>query len=82
MTMSPMRFIALGIKKQKLLVENATNDELKNRLDEMKAILQYQPTSIIKYDEPLVRRLIEKLTVHEDKVTMAFKSGLNMDIDA
>ncbi len=67
-------------EKQKLLVENANKDELKNRLNEMKAFLQDQPTSIINYDEQLVRRLIEKFTVHEGKVIVEFKAGINIDI--
>ena len=41
-----------------------------------------QPTALTEYDEQLVRRLIEKVTVYEDKFTVEFKSGLTMDIEA
>ena len=34
-----------------------------------------------KYDEQLVRRLIEKVTIYEDKFTVEFKSGLTVDVD-
>jgi site-specific DNA recombinase len=32
------------------------------------------------YDEPL-QRLIEKVTVYEDKFTVEFKSGLMVNVD-
>lgn len=38
--------------------------------------LREQPTSITDYDEQLVRRLIEKVTVYKDTFTVEFKSGL------
>lgn len=68
-------------EKQNLLVENASKDDLKNRINEMSQFLKNQPTAIAEYDEQLVRRLIEKLTVHEDKVTVEFKSGVSIDIE-
>ncbi|NLX93748.1 MAG: integrase, partial [Clostridiales bacterium] len=37
-------------------------------------------TALTKYDEQLVRRLIEKVTVYEDKFTVEFKSGLTVDV--
>lgn len=62
-------------EKQKLMVANVNRDELKNRIADMGAFLKEQPTVLTEYDEPLVRRLIEKVTVHEDKFTVEFKSG-------
>jgi hypothetical protein len=32
------------------------------------------------YDEQLVRRLIEKITVYDDKLTIEFKSGVEVDV--
>ena len=43
--------------------------------------LQKQPTAITEYDEPLVRRLIKKVTVYEDKFTVEFKSGVTVDVN-
>jgi site-specific DNA recombinase len=39
------------------------------------------PTALTAYDEPLVRRLIEKVTIYEDKFTVEFKSGVTIDVD-
>jgi len=68
-------------EKQKAQVENLGRDELQKRITDMSAFLQEQPTTITEYDELLVRRLIEKVTVYEDKFTVEFKSGLMVDVD-
>lgn len=47
----------------------------------MSAFLKEQLTDIIEYDEQLVRWLIEKVTIYEDKFTVEFKSGLLVDVD-
>ncbi len=67
-------------EKQKLMVENVNRDELKNRIADMGTFLRKQPTALTEYDEPLVRRLIEKITVYEDKFTVEFKSGVTVDV--
>lgn len=41
----------------------------------------FQPTATTKYDEQLVRRLIETVTVYEDKFTVEFKSGVTVDVE-
>jgi site-specific DNA recombinase len=68
-------------QKQKLMIENANRDELKKRIADMSAFLRNQPTTITEYDEQLIRRLIEKVTVYEDKFTVEFKSGLTVDVE-
>ena len=68
-------------RKQKLQVENANRDELKKRIADMSTFLKKQSAALTKYDEQLVRRLIEKITVYEDKFTVEFKSGLTVDVD-
>jgi len=68
-------------QKQKLQVENANRDEFKKRMADMSTFLKKQSTALTKYDEQLVRRLIEKVNVHEDKFTVEFKSGVTVDVD-
>jgi site-specific DNA recombinase len=68
-------------QKQKLLLENANRDEFKKRMADMSAFLKKQSTALAEYDEQLVRRLIEKITVYEDKFTVEFKSGVTVDIN-
>ena len=68
-------------QKQKLLLESANRDELKKRMTDMSTFLKKQSTALSKYDEQLVRRLIEKVTVYQDKFTVEFKSGLTVDVN-
>ena len=68
-------------EKQKVQLDNVGRDELKKRITDMGDFLRKQPTAITEYDEPLVRRLIEKVTVYEDKFTVEFKSGVTVDVD-
>jgi len=67
-------------QKQKLLLENANRDELKKRMDDMSTFLKKQSTALTEYDEQLVRRLIEKVTIYEEKFTVEFKSGLTVNV--
>jgi site-specific DNA recombinase len=46
----------------------------------MGTFLREQPTALTEYDESLVRRLIEKVTVYENKFTVKFKSGVSIDV--
>jgi site-specific DNA recombinase len=68
-------------EKQNLQLESAGRGEQKKRIADMGAFLREQPTSITEYNEPLVRRLIEKVTVYEHKFTVEFKSGVNVEIN-
>lgn len=68
-------------QKQNVQLESAGRDEVIKRIADMSAFLREQPTAITKYDEPLVRRLLEKVTVYEDKFTVEFKSGVVVDVE-
>ena len=68
-------------QKQKLQVENANREEMRKRMDDMSAFLKEQPTKIIKYDEQLVRRLIDKITIYKDKFIVKFKSGVTVNVE-
>ncbi|OIJ17345.1 recombinase family protein [Anaerobacillus alkalilacustris] len=67
--------------KQRALVENAEREGKRQRIEEMTAFLNEQPCEITEYDEQLVRRIIEKVTVDDDKVTVEFKSGVELDVE-
>jgi site-specific DNA recombinase len=67
-------------RKQKVMAENAEREGLKQRIAEMQQFLAEQRGTIQVYDEQVVRKLIEKITVHDEKVTVAFKSGMEIDV--
>ncbi len=54
---------------------------LKKRMADMSTFLKKQSTALAEYDEKLVRRLIEKVSIHEDKFTVEFKSGVTVDVE-
>lgn len=68
-------------EKQKAQLDNVGRDELKKRITDMGDFLRKQPIAITEYDEPLVRRLIEKITIYEDKFMVEFKSGVTVEIN-
>ena len=55
--------------KQNALVENAEREGKRQRILEMSELLDKQPVELEEYDEQQVRRLIERVTVFEDKLT-------------
>ena len=65
--------------KKNSLVENAEREGKRQRIAEMTDFLNKQSAELEEYDEQLVRRLIEKVTIYEDKLTVEFKSGIEID---
>ena len=66
--------------KQNALVESAEREGLKQRIKEMREFLEQQSTEVTEYDELLVRRLIEKVTVYDERFEVEFKSGAKVDV--
>lgn len=50
-------------------------------MEDMTKFLDKQVREITKYSEALVRRLIEKITVYDEKLVVEFKSGLEIEVD-
>lgn len=63
-----------------MLIENAEREGRRQRIDEMTEFLNEQSYELEEYDEQLVRQLIEKVTVFDDKVNIEFKSGVEIEI--
>lgn len=67
--------------KQNAMAENAEREGLKQRMDEMQEFLAQQMDQIEEYDESLVRRMVEKVTVYEEKFMVEFKSGTRVYVE-
>ncbi len=67
-------------QKQQVQLEQAGRDEVRKRIADMRTFLAEQSTTITDYEELLVRRLIEKITVHEDRFTVEFRSGVTVGV--
>jgi site-specific DNA recombinase len=66
--------------KQNILAENAEREGKRERIAEMAEFLNEQKQNLMEYDEQLVRRLIEKITVHDDRLVIEFKSSMEINI--
>ena len=68
-------------QRQDVLTQDAERDGKRQRIEEMRAFLREQANEPLAYDEQLVRRLVEKITVYDDRLTVEFKSGLEIDME-
>ena len=71
---------ALREKKAAVVTKDAEQEMLRKRINEMRHFLQTQTSRITEYVEQLVRRLIEKITVYDDKLIFEFKSGMTIEL--
>lgn len=72
---------ALREQRQNVLAAEAEQDGRRQRMEEMKTFLEEQADIPLEYDEQLVRRLVEKVTVYEDELVVEFKSGLEIRVE-
>lgn len=68
-------------ERQDILMREADRDGKRQRIEEMKDFLEEQADTPLAYDEQLVRRLVEKVTVYADRAVVEFKSGLETDVE-
>lgn len=62
-------------------MDSVIKDEQMKQILELQDFVKKQPSTINKYDETLVSRLIEKIAIFEDHFTVDFKSGVTIDIE-
>jgi len=72
--------IRLREEKHRLQVENAEKENVKQRVTELEEAIDELSREKLEYEETLVRRLIEKDTVYDDRFTVEFKSGIDIDV--
>lgn len=56
-------------------------DGIQARLDELQDFIESQQSEITEFDESLIRKLIQQITVYDDHLAVRFKSGLEIDIN-
>ena len=65
--------------RQETLSRNALRQDKRDRIAEMTDFLNMQTGDITEFDDKLVRKLIEKATVYDDRLVVEFKSGLEIE---
>ena len=58
-----------------------TEKNEQSRLKELEEFLNNQEIEIESYDEELVRKLIDKIVVYEEKLKVMFKSGIEIELE-
>lgn len=69
-----------GEQRQDVLAQDAERDDRRQRIEEVRVFLREQADEPLVYDEQLVRRMVEKVTVYKDRLMVEFKSGLEINI--
>jgi len=67
--------------RQETLSRNALRQDKRDRIAEMTDFLNTQTSDIAEFDDKLVRKLVEKATVYDDRLVVEFKSGLEIVVN-
>ena len=66
--------------RQETLSRNALRQDKRDRIAEMTDFLNTQTGDISEFDDKLVRKLVEKAIVYDDRLMVEFKSGLEIEV--
>ena len=67
--------------RQDILAEAAERTDLQARMNDMIAFLEEMPAAVTEYSEPLARRLVDRITIFDEKIVVELKSGLQMEVE-
>lgn len=68
-------------ERQDILAEAAERTDLQARMNDMIAFLEEMPAAVTEYSEALARRLVERITIFDEKIVVELKSGLQMEVE-
>ena len=72
----------LRAERQSILAEAAERSDLQERMNDMIRFLDEMPTMLTEYSDIITRRLVEKITIYDEKIVVELKSGLQMEVEA
>ena len=72
--------IQLREEKYQLQLEDASKETLRQKIMELEKVLAGINGKVEEYEDALVRKLIERITVYDDYFTVEFKSGIEIDV--
>lgn len=67
--------------RQDILAEAAERTDLQARMNDMIEFLDVMPEAITEYSETITRRLVERITIFDEKIVVELKSGLQMEVE-
>lgn len=66
--------------RQDILAEAAERTDLQARMNDMIAFLEEMPAAVTEYSEAFARKLVERITIFDEKIVVGLKSGLQMEV--
>ena len=72
----------LRAERQGILAEAAERSDLQERMNDIISFLDEMPTMLTEYSDVITRRLVEKITIYDEKIVVELKSGLQMEVEA
>ncbi len=73
--------IKLREEKYRLLLEDAEKESTRKKIEDMEKAITELGGKVREYDDALVRRLVERITVYDDRITVKFKSGIETEVN-
>ena len=73
--------LRLRDQRRQAEVDSVIKDEQMKQIRDRQDYLKSQLATITEFDEALVKKLIEKITVFADHFTVDFKSGITIEIE-
>ena len=67
--------------RQDILVEAAERTDLQARMNDMIVFPEEMPAAVTEYSEALARRLVDRITIFDEKIVVELKSGLTMEVE-
>jgi len=62
-------------------MDGTAKSEHKKRIRELQRFIERQKSKVLAFDEGLVRKLLEKVTVYDDYLEFRFKSGVTVSVE-
>lgn len=73
---------ALREERLSILAEAAKRSDQQERMNDMISFLDEMPEALTEYSDAITRRLVEKITIYDEKIVVELKSGLQMGVEA
>ena len=70
--------IRLREEKYQLQLEDATKESTRQKIADLEKVITEIEGEALEYEDALVRKLIEHITVYDDHFTVEFKSGIEV----
>ena len=62
-------------------MDGTAKSEYKKRIRQLQRLIEQQTNTVLAFDESLVRKLLEKVTVYDDYLEFRFKSGVTVSVE-